>query len=74
MTDPFFPSEANVVDSGKWLEFWDETLRRDDKENKGCPELFDDAASPEAKAEALLRWLGFWSKGNHDDRTILIIK
>jgi hypothetical protein len=34
--------------------------------------LKDGSVSAEDKASALLWWLLFWSKGNHDDRTILI--
>ena len=80
ITDPFFPSEASVKDPEKWLHFWDTTLRIGDAENKGCPELFEAAADLKdesvlkGRADALGEWLGFWSKGNHDDRTILIVK
>jgi hypothetical protein len=27
----------------------------------------------EQAADQLLKWLDFWSKGNHDDRTIAIL-
>ncbi|MDR3109810.1 MAG: protein phosphatase 2C domain-containing protein [Planctomycetaceae bacterium] len=75
ITDPFFPSEAAVVDEPRWLEFYNDKLKKGcDEEKNGCKELFDEAISPQEKSEALLKWLDFWSKGNHDDRTILVVK
>ncbi|MDR1485567.1 MAG: protein phosphatase 2C domain-containing protein [Planctomycetaceae bacterium] len=75
ITDPFFPSESAVVDGKRWLEFFDVSLKSGCvEEPDGCPELFDETKEPQQKAEALLKWLDFWSKGNHDDRTILIVK
>jgi serine/threonine protein phosphatase PrpC len=74
ITDAFFPSESATLSEDKWKSFWTKTLREGDGENPGCPALFNPAIVPEAKAQALLKWLDFWSKGNHDDRTILIVK
>lgn len=73
ITDPFFPSESAVADGGKWLHFYDETLQTGDDANPGCKRL-DDSRPPAEKAESLLEWLNFWSKGNHDDRTILVVR
>ncbi|MDR1658143.1 MAG: protein phosphatase 2C domain-containing protein [Deltaproteobacteria bacterium] len=73
ITDPFFPSEASVSSEKKWVQFWDETLRKGDGENPGCPEIYNPTISCDEKAQALRKWLDFWSKGNHDDRTILIV-
>jgi serine/threonine protein phosphatase PrpC len=74
ITDPYFPSEASVMAPENWLKFWNATLRTGDGENPGCPELFDDGMEPQDKAKALRKWLDFWSKGNHDDRTILVVR
>ena len=75
ITDPFFPSEAAVVDEARWREFYDQKLKRGcEEESNGCPKLDSSKFSPQEKAESLLKWLEFWSKGNHDDRTILIVK
>ncbi|MDR1607973.1 MAG: protein phosphatase 2C domain-containing protein [Deltaproteobacteria bacterium] len=74
ITDPFFPSDACVASEEKWKEFWDKTLKLGDEENPGCPKVFDRQVSLEDKAQDLRNWLDFWSKGNHDDRTILIVK
>ena len=74
VTDPFFFSEKDVTSEASWQRFWNENLKKGDDDNPGCPELFNSDAPPEAAAKALRRWLDFWSKGNHDDRTILIVK
>jgi serine/threonine protein phosphatase PrpC len=73
ITDPFFPSEASVLSGEKWLYFWDQILKKGDSENPGCPEIYDPDVPTDKKAQALRNWLDFWSKGNHDDRTILIV-
>ncbi|MDR1480327.1 MAG: protein phosphatase 2C domain-containing protein [Planctomycetaceae bacterium] len=75
ITDPFFPSESAVGDGQRWIEFYEQKLKNGcEEEPNGCPELFDKTKTPQQKSESLLRWLDFWSKGNHDDRTILIVK
>ncbi|MDR0549134.1 MAG: protein phosphatase 2C domain-containing protein [Deltaproteobacteria bacterium] len=74
ITDPFFPSDANVISPDKWRQFWTKTLKEGDEENPGCPKVFDSNTTLEEKGKDLLNWLNFWSKGNHDDRTILIVK
>jgi serine/threonine protein phosphatase PrpC len=73
VTDPYFPSEADVLSPEHWLKFWNKTLRAGEGDNPGCPEVYDRRALPEDRALALRRWLDFWSKGNHDDRTIMIL-
>ena len=75
ITDPFFPSEAAVVDEHRWLEFYEKKIKDGcEEEPQGCKAIFDNTIDPQKKSEALLKWLEFWSKGNHDDRTILIVK
>ena len=74
ITDPFFPSDSSVMDQSCWLKFLDSTLKNGDVENPGVPELFDSNLSEEVRRLALAKWLNFWSKGNHDDRTILIVR
>ncbi len=73
ITDAYFPSESAVADGELWGKFWREILPRGDGENAGCPELFDPSLDLDARAQALRRWLDFWSKGNHDDRTLLLV-
>lgn len=74
ITDAFFPSEKKVLDEAEWRNFWTRTLPIGDADTPPCPELYDDQLSLDNQSLALRRWLNFWSKGNHDDRTILIVK
>ncbi|MDR1872571.1 MAG: protein phosphatase 2C domain-containing protein [Deltaproteobacteria bacterium] len=74
VTDPFFPSEASVAQEENWKRFWNQTLKQGDEENPGCPKVFEPQTPLAEKAKDLREWLDFWSKGNHDDRTILIVK
>lgn len=61
VSDPRFETDANLRDPLRWNSLWDD-LRR---------EVF--SAPPATREEAMLDWLNFWSKGNHDDRTIVVI-
>jgi serine/threonine protein phosphatase PrpC len=72
-SDPFFPAEKDVASEENWHAFWRETLRKGFAGNPGCPRAFDDSLPPEERARALLEWLNFWSRGNHDDRTIVLV-
>jgi serine/threonine protein phosphatase PrpC len=74
ITDAFFPSDNSVISEDCWRFFWNEILKKGDNENKGCSALFSNLTSPEEKSAALLEWLNFWSVGNHDDRTLLVVK
>jgi hypothetical protein len=74
IADPFFPGGKDVESPDLWRRFWNVSLRQGEDGNPGCPEMFDSAVVPEEKAKALRKWLDFWSKGNHDDRTILIVQ
>nr|VFJ48477.1 MAG: Protein phosphatase 2C [Candidatus Kentron sp. FM]VFJ48679.1 MAG: Protein phosphatase 2C [Candidatus Kentron sp. FM]VFK08170.1 MAG: Protein phosphatase 2C [Candidatus Kentron sp. FM] len=60
VSDPKFETDANLQNQEKWDGFW--------KEIK--PQLDQD---PERTSENLLDWLGFWSAGNHDDRTLALL-
>ena len=66
--DPKFEVEANLEKTEKWLEFID------DLEGKNEDKIGIDfsAELPEAEQQ-LNNWMDFWSKGNHDDRTLAII-
>lgn len=66
VSDPMFETDANLAKVEKWDELW-ERLQNDEEHPI---ELTDDN---EAAAQQLLDWLGFWSPGNHDDRTIAIL-
>jgi hypothetical protein len=73
ITDPFFPSEEKICSGAEWIKFWTVTLKRGTENASGCPEIFD-GSSIDEKKERLLDWLNFWVQGEHDDRTILIVK
>ncbi|MEN9918572.1 MAG: hypothetical protein RL662_1008 [Bacteroidota bacterium] len=62
VTDPKFETDANLAKIEKWNELWDDL--------SASVMLTDDN---EAAADQLLKWLDFWSPGNHDDRTIAIL-
>ena len=63
VSDPKFETDANLQNVEKWDALWT------DLKEKGV-ELTDDNEKAQGQ---LLDWLGFWDKGNHDDRTIAIL-
>lgn len=66
--DPKFEVEANLEKNEKWLDFIADIKGVND-DNVGV-----DFKSPENEIQAQLdTWMDFWSKGNHDDRTLAII-
>ncbi|MDR2076510.1 MAG: protein phosphatase 2C domain-containing protein [Desulfovibrio sp.] len=73
VSDPFFPAEKDVAGAENWHAFWQKTLRRGFEDNPGCPRVFDASLPPEERARALRKWLDFWSRGNHDDRTLVLV-
>lgn len=62
ITDPKFETDANLLKIEKWNDLWNDLSTEVD---------FSD--NNEASADQLLKWLDFWSPGNHDDRTIAIL-
>ena len=70
VSDPMFETDRNLNDYSKWNEFWNKI--KEGFPDDGIPgvDLRDD--NPEAK-DQLLRWMDFWSAGNHDDRTLAIL-
>lgn len=65
--DPKFITENKLED----LETWQNFLKDLDGENEDNAKV--DFAQDEDIDKKLLYWLDFWSKGNHDDRTLAII-
>ncbi|GHT12975.1 hypothetical protein FACS189426_17180 [Bacteroidia bacterium] len=68
ITDPKFETDANLNRIEKWNELWADL---DGKNEDNIKVDFTD--NNEQSADQLLKWLDFWSKGNHDDRTIAIL-
>lgn len=62
ISDPFFETDANLNRVEKWNALWDNINSEVD--------LTDDNSESQYQ---LLKWLDFWSPGNHDDRTIAIL-
>lgn len=62
ISDPFFETDANLNKVEKWNELWDSI--------KSEVDLSDENSESQYQ---LLKWLDFWSPGNHDDRTIVLL-
>ncbi|MDR2475955.1 MAG: protein phosphatase 2C domain-containing protein [Bacteroidales bacterium] len=67
ITDPKFETDANLKRIEKWHALWDDLNGNNDDK------AFIDFSDDELAAGQLLKWLDFWSPGNHDDRTIAIL-
>jgi len=70
VTDPKFETDANLNSIEKWNALWDD-LNGANEQSTGLPD--GTVATASAIDRQLLKWLDFWSKGNHDDRTIAIL-
>ena len=70
VSDPMFETDNNLNSTAKWDEFWDKLHEGFKDDEIPGVDLSDD--NEESKYQ-LLRWLDFWSPGNHDDRTIAIL-
>lgn len=62
VSDPMFETDANLNRIEKWDVLWENITKE--------VELTDDNTESQYQ---LLKWLDFWSQGNHDDRTIAIL-
>lgn len=60
VSDPMFETDNDLKSQEKWLDF--------EKQIDSCLTPHD-----ETSKEKLCEWLDFWSKGNHDDRTIVVV-
>ena len=58
VSDPKFETDAGLKNPALWQDLWQE--------------LKTPLADPTPDT-AVLKWLDFWSKGNHDDRTIALL-
>lgn len=62
VSDPKFETDNNFTSIAKWHELWAELAKEVFLEKRG-----------DAVADALLKWMDFWSPGNHDDRTMMVL-
>nr|VFK28994.1 MAG: Serine/threonine protein phosphatase PrpC [Candidatus Kentron sp. MB] len=60
VSDPKFEADADLKSQEKWGDLWKEIKPQLDKD-------------PQKTSENFLHWLGFWSPGNHDDRTLAML-
>ena len=65
--DPKFITENKLEDIESWRTFFEDLNGKNDDEAKV------DFENDETIDEQLLSWMDFWSKGNHDDRTLAVI-
>ena len=62
ITDPKFETDAVFDDPKAWAAFWTEFT-----------EAVPLDSAEETRGTEFLEWLDFWSPGNHDDRTLLLM-
>ncbi len=63
VTDPKFPTDAAFANSRIWSAFWADDLGKE----------VDLQRVNKTVEDQMLNWLDFWSRGNHDDRTIALM-
>jgi serine/threonine protein phosphatase PrpC len=66
--DPKFSVEANLANSKKWQAFFNDLAGQNDE--KARVELSSNNKDIQGQ---LSQWMDFWSPGNHDDRTLVIV-
>lgn len=62
VSDPKFETDNNLVSIAKWNDLWADLAKTVPFKTR------DDSV-----ADALLDWMNFWSAGNHDDRTMVVL-
>ncbi|MDO4880896.1 MAG: PP2C family serine/threonine-protein phosphatase [Capnocytophaga sp.] len=65
--DPKFVVESKLENPESWKQFLDDLSGNNEDSIKV------DFSDDENVTQQLLQWINFWSKGNHDDRTLAII-
>jgi hypothetical protein len=66
--DAKFEVEANLEKHEKWLDFLDDLAGKNADKTK--VEFISDNSEI---TKQLSNWMDFWSPGNHDDRTLVIV-
>ncbi len=61
ITDPFFETDQNLNRLESWDNLWKKILKKQFSDKPGKTE------------QNLLEWLDFWSPGNHDDRSVVLL-
>lgn len=63
ITDPKFETDAGLADPERWRAFWNDDLTQEVTFTLDNADL----------KEQFFGWLDFWSRGNHDDRTLTVL-
>ncbi|WP_073956746.1 PP2C family serine/threonine-protein phosphatase [Thalassospira sp. TSL5-1] len=63
ITDPKFPTDSAFANAEIWADFWTNDL---------CAQV-DLHQDNDGLKDQMMAWLDFWSRGNHDDRTIALM-
>lgn len=67
VSDAFFETDKNLEDPEKWQNLMNNINLALKGEDNTLP-------TPEIQAKRLLDFLNFWSPGNHDDRTLVLLQ
>lgn len=70
VSDPMFETDKNMNDPKKWTEFYLKLSEGFPEDEINGVNLTDENEDIEHQ---LLKWLDFWSPGNHDDRSLAIL-
>jgi serine/threonine protein phosphatase PrpC len=68
LSDPIFESSSEMLSYSAWKALWNSLMISG--ESHLDPSVSTSAAD---NAERLRKWLGFWSRGYHDDRTLVVV-
>lgn len=63
ITDPKFETDAALGDPERWRSLWEDDLTKEVTFSRTNANL----------EEEFLGWMDFWSRGNHDDRTLAVM-
>mgnify|MGYP006414297961 FL=1 len=63
ISDPKFESDDDLAELSSWNKLWNNELEP----------ILQISNNVNENAKDLLEWMNFWSKGNHDDRTLAIL-
>jgi len=63
ITDPKFETDAGLADTARWRNFWENDLTPTVPFSRNDTDI----------GKRLLDWMDFWSRGNHDDRTLAVM-
>ena len=70
VSDPFFETDTKLNSSTEWDSFVLSDADVDDGPRSLKEVLLNEG---DDAADRLLKWLSFWSRGNHDDRTLAVL-